>query len=353
MHSAYQNLSRYRSELMGLAILWVMLFHAYEFHFFIRPLDAFKGIGFAGVDVFILLSAMGLYVSLSRASERKSASTSSFFLRRFVRILPAYWLVVGLYSLWLIWRGQIGWRTALWSLSTLHYWFHIPDTFNWYIPAILAFYLLAPLYARLFRRCPRKEWMTAIMFPLSYGLYRLSIPLHLNYTEDFVCRIPAFALGILMGHYLVTGQSLTRRHTAVWVMLSLLGVAVTALRLMNRLYISPCYLIAAQLVPLTLLTAKVIDLLPLQRIRSLLWLLGYVQPGDLPAECHCNAGICRSVPLSGLRSPPCVLLSYGLHRQSPAGHSVASGAGTNSSPTQTHQSGKLCRLEYRVLNRKF
>ena len=274
MNAVYQNLSRYRSELMGLAILWVMLFHSYEFHFYVLPLDAFKSIGFAGVDVFILLSAMGLYVSLTKTPERESARISRFFLRRFARILPAYWLVVGLYSLWLILRGRIGWRTALWSLSTLHYWFHISDTFNWYVPAILAFYLLTPFYVRLFRRCPYKGWLTAVMFPLSYGLYRLSIPLHLNYTEDFICRIPAFALGILMGHYLMTKQSLTVRHAAAWGSLSLCGAAVTVLRILNKLYISPCYLIAAQLVPFTLIAAKVIDLLPFQQLRSPLRLLG-------------------------------------------------------------------------------
>ncbi len=182
--------------------------------------------------------------------------------------------MVGLYSLWLIWRGRIGWRTALWSLSTLHYWFHIPDAFNWYVPAILAFYLLAPFYVRLFRRCSRKEWLTAAMVPLSYGLYRLSIPLHLNYTEDFLCRIPAFALGILMGSYLLTGQVLTRRHAIAWGAVSLLGAAVTVLRLMNRLYLSPCYLIAAQLAPFTLLAAKVLELVPLRRIHGFLRLLG-------------------------------------------------------------------------------
>jgi len=176
--------------------------------------------------------------------------------------MPAYWLVVGLYSLWLIVSGRIGWQTALWSLSTLHYWFRIPGTFNWYVPAILTFYLLAPPYAALFRRCPYKAWMTAAMFPLSYGLYRLSIPLGLTHTQDFVCRIPAFALGILMGHFLTKRQPLTLPHTVVWGLLSLCGAGLTILRLLNRFYISPCYLIAAQLVPLTLAVAKGLDSLP-------------------------------------------------------------------------------------------
>ena len=47
----YQLLSQYRSELMGIAMLWVMLFHAYEFHFGVPALDAVKQLGFGGVDM--------------------------------------------------------------------------------------------------------------------------------------------------------------------------------------------------------------------------------------------------------------------------------------------------------------
>ena len=60
----YGLLSRYRSELMGAAMLWIMLFHAYQFRFPYTALDTFKGYGYLGVDVFILLSGMGLGKSL-------------------------------------------------------------------------------------------------------------------------------------------------------------------------------------------------------------------------------------------------------------------------------------------------
>lgn len=263
----YQYLSRCRSELMGLAILWVMLFHAYPFSFDIAPLDSFKRHGFAGVDVFLLLSAMGLYVSLAKKG------SDHFFRRRLIRVMPAYWLVVGLYSLLLLWRGRIGWPVVLWNLSALHYWFQIPGSFNWYVPALLAFYALTPLYVRLFRRCSHPGWLTLAVFPVSYGIYRLSIPLHLNYTEDFVCRMPAFALGVLMGHFLLTDQPLTRRHALVWGAVSLCGVWIMALCAQDKLYISPCYRIASLLVPGCLLAAKALAYLP-EAARVPLRLLG-------------------------------------------------------------------------------
>ena len=58
--TGYGRLSLYRSELMGAAMLWVMLFHAYPFRFGLPPLDAVKQAGFAGVDIFLLLSAPGV-----------------------------------------------------------------------------------------------------------------------------------------------------------------------------------------------------------------------------------------------------------------------------------------------------
>lgn len=90
--TGYRLLSRYRTELMGIAMLWVMLFHAYEFHFGIPLLDTVKELGFGGVNIFILLSGMGLYVSIPKTY----SSYLTHCRRRMGCILPAHWLIVGL-----------------------------------------------------------------------------------------------------------------------------------------------------------------------------------------------------------------------------------------------------------------
>ena len=73
-------------ELKGLAILLVVLYHAGGVLVWQNFLH-----GDLGVDIFIILSGIGLALS-SRAE-----SPASFLRRRLVRILPAYWIALTAY----------------------------------------------------------------------------------------------------------------------------------------------------------------------------------------------------------------------------------------------------------------
>ena len=267
----YKLLSTYRGELMGFAMLWVMLFHAYPLKVPTLPLKLFKQVGFGGVDIFIMLSGLGLYTSyLHRGPE----PLWPYFKRRFVRILPAYWLVVGLYSLWLRWKGRISFTVMAWNLSTLHYWFHIPGSFNWYVPAILLFYLLAPLWMRLFQRCRWKGLLTFLAFPLSYLLCKVAGAVGIGYIVDFLYRIPSFALGLLMAHYIAEGTPLSHSHRAVWTGGVVCAILAGVWMLMQKAYIPTCYLINACLIPLCLLLAKLCAWIPRKGFYKALSTLG-------------------------------------------------------------------------------
>ena len=84
----FSSLSDYRTELMGAAMLFVMLFHVgMDRH---STFYALHRIGNVGVDIFLLLSGIGLWFAW-----QKKPSLRHFDWRRFVRLYPA-WLIMAM-----------------------------------------------------------------------------------------------------------------------------------------------------------------------------------------------------------------------------------------------------------------
>ena len=270
-NSGYGLLSRYRGELMGLATLGIMLLHTYQLQLTSLPLRAIRQMGFAGVDVFLLLSGMGICLSLHR---RAGEPLGQYYRRRCRRLLPAFWLVVGLYSAGLALAGRIPPSVILWNLSTLSYWWNIPGGFNWYISAIAALYLLAPFYDRLFRRCRRKEWLTLAVYLMSYGLYRLTWSAGLFHLMHFLLRVPDFAMGFLLASYLEEGRQLNGRHLALWGGAAACGVAVLCLYVRQPVAAPLCLAVTLALVPACLVLGKLLDWLPWRGLHACLRTVG-------------------------------------------------------------------------------
>ena len=214
----YDVFSRYRGVLMGFAMVSVLLYHA----FYITPVTlvgkGFKGLGFLGVDIFIFLSALGLSLSWNRRQQ----SYGTYLKRRLVRVLPLYWLVTGLYGLCLRLAGQVSLKTVLWTMSTLFYWFGKPSYFNWYIPGLLFFYLLAPACTILLTRFRYRGCLVAVLSVLVFPLFHFAEFHHLGHLVDVIGRIPVFLIGILAGVYIGQGRKLTPIRLCLWALLPLL-----------------------------------------------------------------------------------------------------------------------------------
>ena len=202
----YSVLSKYRSELMGAAMLWVMLFHAADLTFPIPGLDLFRAAGFGGVDIFILLSAMGLSLSLSRREQEYGA----FLVRRARRILPAYFVVMVPYTLFLILRGQAPLSALVWNSTLLAYWVHTPGAFNWYVSGILLFYVLTPWCFRRLRRSRHRVLWTAGAGAAAVAVCHVLIQDEYWHYLDVFYRFPIFFLGLLMGLYVWEDQMCIR-----------------------------------------------------------------------------------------------------------------------------------------------
>lgn len=73
--------SKYRSAIMGLSMLSIMLFHQYFTSSI--PFNIFHNFGYWGVDIFLFLSGMGLVKSIN------NNSLKVYYFRRFNRLIPS------------------------------------------------------------------------------------------------------------------------------------------------------------------------------------------------------------------------------------------------------------------------
>lgn len=192
------NISRYRGELMGVAILFVILFHVG-----LPREDAFFGLkrmGNIGVDFFLFLSGMGLWFSWT-----KKPSLRHYYLRRFLRIYPTWLLIACLYyipdylNLELI--GHRGQSTNILDLIgdisiNWDFWLHDELTF-WYIPAIMLFYIVSPFYMNLIIKHPTYRRLPILMI-MWCVIVEYVVPIHeaVGHLEIFWSRVPIFFLGI-------------------------------------------------------------------------------------------------------------------------------------------------------------
>lgn len=83
-------------HLRALAIILVFLFH---YRLFPHPAwaDSLGSFGWTGVDLFFVLSGYLIAGQIFKDIRQGNFSLKVFFLKRFFRILPAYWLVLSLY----------------------------------------------------------------------------------------------------------------------------------------------------------------------------------------------------------------------------------------------------------------
>ena len=219
------QISAQRSGLFGAAILWIMLFHS-SLSMDWPPLHLIKSTGYAGVDVFFLLSGIGLFYSME-----KDPSPRSFYKKRAVRVLLPFLLVALVYG-GIRWAaGQItGWQ-FLEELTLLSYWKRGDATY-WFIAAILVFYAVYPLLYRVISQRRYGIWglLLAAAFALAWLLYQ-NQPLFYR-LNGFVFRIPVFLIGCFLAPAVKSGKPLPTAPT-------LLLSALTALVCWFRWVICP------------------------------------------------------------------------------------------------------------------
>lgn len=207
--------SKFRGELMGIAILGVCLLHGFSWAnisetaigHLIRP---FAKIAFT--DGFLFLSGFGLYYSFT-----KNGDLRKFYIKRVNRVLLPY-MIMGLpFFLLSLIIGGISVSTFLLKITSLYFWLFGNDGM-WYISMSVALYLLFPfVYKFLFAR--QKEigvvtrTLVIIMTCVSacFALYDFA-PYYYNMLQIGITKTPMFFIGMLVAWYSCLGLSMTWKH---------------------------------------------------------------------------------------------------------------------------------------------
>jgi peptidoglycan/LPS O-acetylase OafA/YrhL len=186
-------------ELKGIAIILVVLYHAGGVLTWSNHLH-----GDLGVDIFVILSGIGLTLGSGWSG------TGSFFRRRLVRIMPAYWIALTAFllanthflqlsftptNIILHYLGIHGWFGDVYAMS-------INDSF-WFITLILTLYLLYSILRPLIATPDRLLLAGAVVSVVAAFAWFFT-----GQSGSFGhigLRIPGFFAGLLIGQMLRTG----------------------------------------------------------------------------------------------------------------------------------------------------
>ena len=142
----FSSFSAYRNAIYGFAALWIVVFHGVELkNITFLPsmpfLEKTIGSGNIGVDIFVLLSGVGLYFSFS-----KGPKLLSFYKNRIVRVYIPYIMMALPYFIYLYAQKQMDIGLFIKNILTINFWTDesTPISF-WYVSAILVFYIVYPL----------------------------------------------------------------------------------------------------------------------------------------------------------------------------------------------------------------
>lgn len=199
---------KFRAQLMGFAILGVLICH----NQFLIGLHHLFSFGSIGVEIFFFLSGMGLALSW-----KKEPVISRFYQKRFIRILPSYYLIIIFLSVLSLFWGHVH-PNMYKSLLVVGPWM-------WFLSFLAVFYAVFPLYMKVCRHVAPPLLFAGItlgtMLALTVGYFTLPADVLFEFDMHYG-RIPSFFLGCLW-------VQLPKEKTGKKAWLLIAGLALAAL----------------------------------------------------------------------------------------------------------------------------
>lgn len=225
-----KKVSSYRTELMGFATLWIVLYHYRDY--VPNYMNYISVVGYGGVDIFFFLSGFGLTYGWLKNEVKSISQTKKitlFYIRRIVRTLPTQFILTYLWARcnhMLIAKSLMVATGIGWFYNKIPYW-------DWFMPSMFIFYLFFPLWMWLNKKITQGKSSTNQIIPyLLCVLLSLFVTCIVILTDKsgmnmlVLTRIPIFFIGSWFGNCLFFGREFHKSFYITSIAIAILGVCL-------------------------------------------------------------------------------------------------------------------------------
>lgn len=202
------KISLLRSSLMGVGTLLIIICHAYGNNVKMPGiLSKIVNNGQIGVDIFLLLSGIGIACSLSNINIFDSGkSLKEWYIKRVLRIYKPFTILSVCYYIYKFFFEDMSLYESLLHFSNLSWW--INGRGAWYVSLIILLYLLSPLlYIMLYNA--RFKWLYLAI--ISFALMILCQDDNYTwfwYGSNALKRSPSFLIRMAIAKYVQEGKEI-------------------------------------------------------------------------------------------------------------------------------------------------
>ena len=199
-------ISTYRTELMGIATILILLTHAVGRNVaFPFPLDKFFALGTCGVDIFFFLSGFGLFYSLKSKS---FSSLKDWYKKRYIRIYLPFLIISLVDIIPAIIDNSFSFFDYLYRSSLLSYWTR--RNAPWFIAVLVPLYAITPFLVKaLFYKGKQLLWfLLLVCIIVGYNYIQPKGGIVLQTINSVLPHVIPFIAGILVGDMSKKKQSI-------------------------------------------------------------------------------------------------------------------------------------------------
>lgn len=225
---------KYIDALRGVAILLVIMVHCSQ-RFDLPPLiNQLMQIGPKGVQLFFIISAFTLFLSINKRREKEKFYVFNFFLRRFFRIAPLYYLGIIYFGLTNdLFQGNY-FPEVITNILFVHgispYLIFSIVPGGWSITVEMMFYLLVPFLSKKIKTA--NQALNFLLISYVFSLIFRVILLKINSVVDvelmnrflysnLINQLPVFALGFL-SYFIIIKKDFCLNIYSLFISLSIL-----------------------------------------------------------------------------------------------------------------------------------